>query len=347
MRKFAKVFQDVTDAPSVSVVLPVRDAWKHLSQAVASMRRKTLKDWELVVVDDGSVDGTGLWLQKLNQEMAQLRLVTTEPCGIAEALQTGCALARGRFIARMDADDVMAPERLERQAAFLESHPEVGLVSCRVAYGGQAAGYAAHVDWINGLLTAEAMTLRRFVEAPVAHPSVMFRRGLLEQSGGYKAGAYPEDYELWLRWLEAGVRFAKLPETLLTWNDPPDRLSRTDERYFVEAFFAMKSAYLANWLKREVPPERKLWLWGAGRITRQRFRVLADHGVTLAGFVDVNPAKTGQVLAGLPVRSHDDLPERESSFLLAGVGARGARQEIADYLTARGWLEGRDYLLVA
>jgi hypothetical protein len=88
------------------------------------------------------------------------------------------------------------------------------------------------------------MSLRCFVEASVAHPSVMFRRELLEKYGGYRDGPFPQDYELWLRWLEAGVRFGKVDAELLTWNDPPQRLWRTDTRYSVEAFYAIMCRHL-------------------------------------------------------------------------------------------------------
>ena len=102
--------------------------------------------------------------------------------------------------------------------------------------------------WTNGLLTHEEIALARFVESPLAHPSVMFRRSLVERWGGYAEGAFPEDYELWLRWLDAGVRMEKLADPLLIWNDSPTRLSRRDPRYAAEAFYRVKARYLARWL---------------------------------------------------------------------------------------------------
>ena len=332
---------------AVSVVMPVRDSLASVPAAVGSLLGQSMGDWELVVVDDGSTDGTGEWLEALANGESRVRVVRTGALGIVSALRTGCELARGRYVARMDADDVMAVDRLEKQLGLLEARPEVGLVSCLVGYGGEGAGYAAHVDWINGLVESETMALRRFVEAPVAHPSVMFRRELLERMGGYREGRFPEDYELWLRWMEAGVRFAKVSEVLLTWNDPPGRLSRTDERYSMEAFFEMKMGYLARWLGREVDHEQAIWLCGAGRVTRRRFAALGDQGIRLAGYVDVDPAKVGRELDGLPVVGLEALPDREGSFLLAGVGTRGVREALTGWLVERGWVEGRDFLLVA
>lgn len=327
--------------------MPVRDAAGTVAAALDSIQAQTLADWELVVVDDGSQDGTGALLNQCAARDSRVRVLRQPPLGIAAALQHGCTACRGTFIARMDADDVMVPDRLHTQRAALEAHPDWGLVSCRVRFGGTEAGYATHVDWVNSLMTPEAMALRQFVEAPVAHPSVLFRREVLERHGGYRAGDFPEDYELWLRWLGAGVRFGKVDAELLTWNDPPSRLSRQDTRYSVEAFYRMKGAYLAAWLRKAVAVERELWLWGAGRVTRRRFDTLGAHGIQLAGFIDVDTAKRGQHRDGRPVRMADDLPERASSFILAGVGARGAREKIAQHLSDRGWVEGQDFLLAA
>jgi hypothetical protein len=250
----------------------------------------------------------------------------------------------------MDADDWMVPERLRLQQEFLASHPDIGVVSSFVRYGGDVsaqAGYAAHVDWINSLLAPEAIALRRFVESPMAHPSVMFRRELLEQHGGYAAGDFPEDYELWLRWMDGGVRFGKVNAELLIWNDPPGRLSRVAHRYRADAFYRIRCEYLARWLKRHLASSRELWLWGAGRITRQRFRILETAGFPFAGFIDIDAKKLGRMRDGRSVVGPDQLPAPDRAFILGGVSNRGAREWIAGELNRRGRIEGEDYLLAA
>jgi len=339
-----------TPPPLVSVVLPVRNGAATLPTVLANLRAQTRPDWELVAVDDGSTDDTAALLRAAAQGEPRITVRTQPPRGIVAALQHGCAAARGRFIARLDADDEMTPDRLARQAEFLAAHPAIGLATCRVGYGGDPsaqAGYAAHVAWLNSLLTPDQMALRRFVEAPVAHPSVMFRRELLARHGGYAEGDFPEDYELWLRWLEAGVRFGKVDAELVRWNDPPHRLSRTAPRYRPEAFYRLKCEYLARWLRAHVAPERAVWLWGAGRVTRQRFRLLEAAGTRLHGFVDVDRKKWGRQRDGRPVVGPDHLPSRGAAFIVAGVGTRGARDLIATALEQRGWREGADFLLAA
>ena len=160
-------------------------------------------------------------------------------------------------------------------------------------------------------------------------------------------GDYPEDYELWLRWMDAGVEFAKVKDELLIWNDLPNRLSRSEPRYRTEAFYQTKCVYLARWLKRHVTPSREIWLWGAGRVTRRRFRALETNGVKLTGFIDVDVKKTGRMRDGRTVAPVSELPSKERAFILAGVSKRGARELIAAELMRRKRVEGKDYLLVA
>ncbi|WFB36290.1 glycosyltransferase family 2 protein [Kiritimatiellota bacterium B12222] len=321
----------------VSIVLPFYNAASTLSVAVSSILAQTMSEWELLLVDDGSSDGSSEQAKAFAEKDARIRLISLPHGGIVSALNAGCDLAQGAFIARMDADDYCVPTRLVKQVAYLQSHPEVGVVGCQVAFGGdrvQHAGYAAHVDWMNELLTPDEHFQNRFVDAPVAHPSVMWRKGMAE---GYREGAFPEDFELWLRWMDEGVLFAKLPEVLMTWNDLPDRLSRQEDRYAPDAFYRIKCQYL----NKVLPDDRPIWLWGAGRVSRRRFSGL-DR---LEGYVDVDPKKFGQRLEGVPVQNYRELPE--NAFVLSGVANRGVRNKIQAYLQSTGRVSVRDYYLCA
>ena len=335
--------------PRISVVLPVFNAAMTIARAVESVRAQTWEEWELVVVDDGSTDGTREILRGLAREEKRMRVIERVHAGVAEAANAAMAAARGDYVARMDADDVAHRERLAAQVAWLEraEHRDVGVVGCLVEFGGDRAanaGYALHVDWVNSLVTSADMAVNRFVEQPVVNPSVLFRRELVARHGGYRDGDFPEDYELWLRWLDAGVRLAKVPRVLLTWHDAPTRLTRTDARYAPDAFFRVKAEWIARELARS-GEGRDVWVWGAGRHTRKRAAGLERWGVRIAGYIDVDVKKTGRGIGGtgLPVIGERELPAPGKSVVLSYVTTRGARDYNRARLRERGYVEGHDF----
>ena len=171
--------------PLVSVVLPVYHAAPTLARAVASIQGQTWSSWELIAVDDGSTDGSREILARFARADPRVRVLSQAHAGVTVAANAGLAAARGDLIARMDADDWSHPERLAEQVALLENDRSLGVVSCLVEFGGDPVarkGYALHVDWVNSLVTPEAIAAGRFVESPVANPSVMFRRELVARA---------------------------------------------------------------------------------------------------------------------------------------------------------------------
>lgn len=336
--------------PRVSVTLPCYNCEATVGRAVRSLLAQTLDDFEVVAVDDGSTDGTAAVLSELARRDERVRVVTIPHGGVVTAANTAIAEARAPYIARMDADDEALPERLAAQAALLDERPDVGLAGCRVRFGGcreSCAGYAHYVDWTNTLLDHESISLNRFVEFPVPNPSIMFRRESVEAYGPYRDGDFPEDYDLLLRWLESGVVAAKVDAELMIWNDPPTRLSRNHPKYTVEAFYRTKTGYLARWLEQSNPHHPEVHILGSGRTTRKRADLLKDHGIRFVAYYDVDPKKVGHVVNGVPVVHREHVPAPEKAFCLSYVGSRGAREDIAAFLEARGYILGRHWLPAA
>lgn len=340
----------MTESANISVVMPVFNAWDTLDEAIESILNQTYASFEFVIVDDGSTDGASRIIKRRSKKDNRIKAIYNDHRGIVEALNCGVQHSSGQYIARMDADDISLPSRLAKQAAALQEHPEIGLISCRVEHLGQEkkqAGYSKYVKWINSLTSPKEIAFNRFVESPFAHPSVCFRKSLVQKYGGYKDGAFPEDYELWLRWLEQGVQMEKLSEVLLKWRDKDDRLSRTHPHYSPAAFYKIKAEYLARWLERKNPYHPYIVIWGAGRTSRKRAELLTQYGIRITHYIDVDPQKIGQQIHGRPVWSPEDIPENGVRYIVSYVGNRGVNRKISNFLSQKKYLPERHFILAA
>ncbi|MEI7773029.1 MAG: glycosyltransferase, partial [Chloroflexales bacterium] len=271
-----------------------------------------------------------------------------EDASYLAALNLGVAQARAPLLARMDADDLMHPQRLALQHNFLEASPDIALVAARAASFPLRlvrAGYHEYLRWQNTCLTPAQIAAGIYIESPFAHPSVTLRRAALDAAGGsYADGAFPEDYELWLRMHRAGLPMAKLPRTLLAWREGSGRASRVDPRYRREAFDALRARFLAE--DPRLRQGRDLVYWGAGRPTRLRARLLIERGFPPTAWVDIDPDKIGHVVWGAPVRPPAWVDRRPRPFVLIYVTAHGARADAEGRLARWGYRPGEDYLAV-
>lgn len=331
--------------------MPCYNASSTVARAVTSIREQTRPDWELIVVDDGSTDDSADQVENLAQNDPRIRLVRCAHQGVVAASNHGFSLSRATpLIARMDADDVSHPTRLEQQSQALATDAGLGTVSCLARFAGNhqtAGGYAHHVQWTNRQVRVDAIALNRFIDLPVPHPTLMYRREVVEKFGGYRDGGFPEDYEMFLRWLAGGVRIGKVNEALYDWYDPPTRLSRNDPRYDMAAFHRCKAPYLTQAIDESGGAHRELWIAGAGRPARKCAAPLEQAWKPASGFVDIDPRKIGRLLHGRPVVAMNALPPTDQAVIVSYVGTRGAGDRIRKALIATGRTEGTDFWIAA
>ena len=354
--------------PLVTVVLPVRDGAATLDAALASLRAQTFADFEVLVVDDHSRDATPRIARAWERRDDRFRILcagtgdgtrrptgadavgrcglhgtaATPPgpppatAGIVPALRHGLAEARGRYIARMDADDVSHPERLAAQLDLLEREP--GLAGCGTgvrqvpteAVAPHAAEYAA---WLNSMTSWDAVAADLFVECPLAHPTFMFRAPALAAVGGYRDRGWPEDYDLLLRLWRAGHRFVSVPRLLLDWGDSPGRLSRTHAAYAHAAFRACKVHHLRRSLLRG---REGVVVWGAGPTGKGLAVEFRRQGVRVRAFIEVDPRKIGQVIHGAPVREARAAREIVGALHVGAVARAAGREAVREAVVGAG-----------
>lgn len=318
---------------NASVVLPVRDGRAHLDACLDSLGRQTLRGWELVVVDDGSVDDSAAHVQRWSQaEGVDLTLVRTPPRGVAAALAAGCDAAQGEILIRMDADDVCAPARIERQLDALSQSPETAVVSSLAEPLGEVGSGTERLHrWQNGLLTDAAMKADLFVDAPFPHSAVALRRSALEAVGGYRDAGWPEDYDLWHRLARSGARFGKVAEVLLWVRDHAGRVTRTRPEASQGALLDAKVHHLltAGGPLNGVP---EVVVWGAGKVGKRFVRRIVERpdAPRVVAIVDLHPRKIGKTIHGAPVVRPEALVVSPllGVPVLAAVGKPGARLDI-------------------
>jgi hypothetical protein len=203
----------MVDAPAVSVLMPVYNGEKYLKKAIESVLHQSFADFEFIVVDDGSNDGTANILASYQGRDDRIQVLHQSNQGLVAALNTGLSLARGKYVARMDADDIAMPERLAEQVAALDQNSDVGILGtgCRLIDAADRAVGARY--WAESDLQIRWMCL---LESPFGHPTVMMRRDVLLRNGlRYREAFHAvEDYDLWTRIL-GRTRAANLSKPLL------------------------------------------------------------------------------------------------------------------------------------
>lgn len=209
--------------PLVTVLLPVYNGETYLHDAVASILNQCFKDFELLIVDDGSTDGSSKIIEGFNDSRIRV-LKNAQRLKLSGALNRGIQEGKGKYIARMDADDISLSERLQCQVDFLEKNFEIGLCGTWVEKFGQGTSAINKYPSSNDQISAYAL-----FDCPFAHPTVMFRRDLfLQHELSYDETYYPtEDYELWARAIDY-FPVTNLPEVLLRYRVHENSMTGSD-----------------------------------------------------------------------------------------------------------------------
>lgn len=211
--------------PQVSVIMPVFNGEKHLNEAVDSILDQTFREFEFIIINDGSVDNTSKILKTYSDD--RICIIQRENKGFAPSLNEAIQLSKGRYIARMDADDIALRNRLQLQFDFLESHPEIDIV------GGQA--YTIDGD---GRITGEMrkpisrVNISKYIKyaTPLCHPTYFVRKNVYEITNGYRTVSPGEDYDFLLRAFEQKIIMENLPEKILKYRSTPTGMSASNPR---------------------------------------------------------------------------------------------------------------------
>jgi hypothetical protein len=230
--------------PVVSVVMSVFNGERFLREAIESILSQTFSDFEFIIINDGSTDGSAAILDSYARRDRRVRVFYQENRGSAASDNRGCALASGKYIAHLDQDDVSMPDRLERQVGFLENHEDVGLLGGAFE-GIDAQGRRVFLEQP----PQEDQSIRAALQPfsfPITHSAVMMRRQAFDATAGYRAQFLrAEDYDLTLRMVE-GCGVANLPDVVVRKRIHPQQLSVCDVRQQMLSVLAAHALSLAR-----------------------------------------------------------------------------------------------------
>lgn len=205
----------VSNRPLVSVVMPAYNAEEFIASAIESILNQTLRNFELIIVDDFSNDKTSRIIKKYQEKDSRIRVITNEKnLQIANSLNKGVASAKADLIARMDADDESLPKRLELQYHYLNLHPEVAVVGANIFIIDKNGRTFSKREYPEKNIDLKKVMFRY---SPFAHPVVMFRKKAFNEFNGYDTSRVPcEDVDLWFK-LGSKYKFGTVPEFVLNY----------------------------------------------------------------------------------------------------------------------------------
>ena len=281
-------------------------------------------------------------------EDSRVSVVRQAPGGIVRALEAGRAGARGRYLARMDADDIAEPDSVRRAVHATRGAARPGRLWCGSAVLPWGLRCGTEVDGTRtgstSIRTPEDVERNLFIECPLAHPTFFLRTDAVAEVGGYVNRGWPEDYDLLLRLWRSGARLAAVDRVLLQWRIRDDRASVRHDAYAPGAFRRCKIHYLLATLARD---RDGLVVWGAGPVGKAFAREVLEQGGNVRAFVDLDPRKIDQRIHGAPVILPSEVTRYRDCFAVAAVGQEGVRASIRAELESAGWKEVIDFVAVA
>lgn len=339
----------------VSVLLPVGPkslanergrSW--LQESLNSLLQQSHQALEILMIGPDKNCDADLSELKLPDD-SRIRLLQRPSPGIVTALNTGIDAARGNWIARMDADDLAHPTRIERQLGYLRKNTQIDLCSCDVEIfsddGPIQRGNLEYMRWLNGLTQSKEIAASLLIESPCPHPTWLMKQSLCQQLFGYRDSNWAEDYDFLLRAHQSGALMGKPPSTntpLLRWRDHDNRLTRQSERYSRGNFIAAKAWAMTHTCLKG----RSAVIIGTGRNAKLMYDALNTQGITVDYFVDLHTDVKNRSLRRTEIIDYKSIAERihGDALLISVVTRYGARTKLKHWFDENDFVEERDFV---
>jgi glycosyltransferase involved in cell wall biosynthesis len=272
--------------------MPVYNAENYLDDCLQSIQGQSYANWELIIVNDYSTDDSNKIIQEWCKKDQRLMCYQNVEKGIIPALNLAFTNTCGKYITRMDADDLMPSNKLQLFAQQAVKNPK-SIITGKVSYfakGQVSEGYLRYEAWLNALVDSGEFWNSVYRECVIASPNWMVPRSCFEDVFSFSDLCYPEDYDMVLKWYENGFKVSPIQVVTHYWREHPDRTSRNSDNYQQKAFFNLKTQ---RFVDLELKPTDKIQLIGAGVKGKLVASILKLNNISFDWF-DFNANKKNQ-----------------------------------------------------
>ncbi len=318
--------------PLVSIVIPFKNTAAFIKACLQSICKQTYENWEVIAVNDHSTDNSKELVSEFCQRDIRFFQFNNTGHGIIPALQKAYAHSKGQFITRMDADDIMHPNKLQIMVDALLQHGEKHLAIGQVSYFSEQGindGYKRYERWLNQLTIKGNNYTDIYKECVIPSPCWMVYREDFDACGAFNSTRYPEDYDLCFRFYKNKLKCIPCNHILHYWRDYQTRTSRTSPHYAQNYFLDIKLHYF---LQLDRDTEKPLVIWGAGNKGKNIAKSLLEKGLHFHWLCD-NPKKIGKDIYGQRMQAYTLLTSLPNPQLIITVANEDAQAFIKSYLS--------------
>ncbi len=279
--------------PLISILTPFKNTEQYLTNCIESIINQSYTNWELLIVDDSSTDGSYNLVKSFAEKDPRIKLLKNTGSGIIDALRLGFNESSGAYITRMDSDDLMPKNKLEVLLNNLLKHGKQHVATGLVNYfskDGISDGYSKYETWLNGLTKTGDNYSEIYKECVIPSPCWMIHREDFINCDGFNPNRYPEDYDLTFRFYKHSYKIIPCNKLLHYWRDYQTRTSRTHDNYAENTFLDIKMHYF---LELDYDKNRPLVVWGAGWKGKTIAKTLLKKNIPFEWICN-NPQKIGK-----------------------------------------------------
>jgi len=306
----------------VSIIIPYKNPLPYFEDCLKSIVNQSHKKLQIILVNDHSTDDSEKLAFKYSIEDSRIKLVNNVGKGIVDALNTGSEIAKGKYITRMDADDIMSENKIEILRTLLEKkktkHIAVGNVKYFASKKPMGNGYLKYANWLNELTSNKKNFKEIYKECTIPSCSWMMHRSDFENIKGFKNLNYPEDYDFLFRVHYNQIKLTTTKEIIHLWRDHPMRTSRNSKDYQFENFIPLKIKYL---IENELKPKDELVLWGSGKKGKLVAKKLIENNCSFT-WISNNPKKIDVEIYQQKIQSTSFLKTEKKKLVICSISSK-------------------------